>query len=218
MIELSSVCKSFKFKGRSIPVLHDVNLQVQKGEAFCIYGKSGSGKTTLLNIIGGMLAPTSGTVGINDTDISRLPLHFLSTFRRNHIGFIFQQFNLLERYTVLENVLFPLLPMGKPLEPERQRAEALLERLGIGHRVDFPVRYLSGGEQQRVAVARALICDPLIIIADEPFSNLDAENNNIILDIFKGLKEQRKTLVLSSTASCAGPETEIVDRSMVQGC
>lgn len=200
MIKLENISKSYQYRKTSIDVFKGINLKIGKGDAFCIYGDSGSGKSTLLHIVGGMLMPSTGTIKVNSTELTALPLHFLSSFRRDTIGFVFQQFNLLKKFTVIENVLFPLIPTGKNLNQEKERIFLLLKRLGISHRAEFPVNHLSGGEQQRVAVARALALDPPVIIADEPFSNLDPKNIEIIMEIFMELKSQGKTFMVSSTA------------------
>lgn len=198
MIELIDVTKKYKYRGQYVKILDNINLNINKGESICIQGISGKGKTTLLNIIGGMLVPTSGIVNVNGTNLVNLPQHFLSEYRRNNVGFIFQQFNLLYNFTVMENLLFPLLPSGKSLKAEKDKIFALLDRLHLGHRTNFPVNHLSGGEQQRVAIARALVNNPKIIIADEPFSNLDGMNTKLIIELFNSLKSKGKTFIISS--------------------
>jgi putative ABC transport system ATP-binding protein len=198
MIELINVTKNYKYRGQRVQILDNISLNISRGESICIKGISGKGKTTLLNIIGGMLVPTSGIVKVNGTNLTNLPQHFLSQYRRNNIGFIFQQFNLIYNFTVMENLLIPLLPTGKSLKVEKEKIFALLDGLHIGHRANFPVNYLSGGEQQRVAIARALVNDPKIIIADEPFSNLDGKNTKFTLELFNSLKVKGKTFIISS--------------------
>ncbi len=214
MISLRNICKRYHYRGRPIDVLTDINLNIDAGEALCIRAPSGKGKTTLLNIMGGMLTPTSGTVIVNDQDITNLPLHFRSSFRRDNIGFIFQQFNLLPRFTVMENLLFPLIPKGANLSNEALKIEAILERLKIGHRKHFTVNLLSGGEQQRVSVARALVNNPKVFIADEPFTNLDPHNKQFIIDIFSELKAGGKTFIFSSTSDKENMGKGLIDRDM----
>jgi len=216
MIELINVIKKYQYHGKTINVLSNVNLKINKGECVCLAMPSGAGKTTLLNIIGGMVASSSGSVRINSTDITRLPQHFLAAYRLKKIGFIFQQFNLLPHYTVMENLYFPLIPAGKQLHAERKRIETLLDRLKISHRADFHVNLLSGGEQQRAAVVRALINNPEIIIADEPFSNLDPENTAFILEIFKELKNEGKTFIISTTTTLMKQANGFIDREITR--
>ena len=214
MIELSNVSKNFMYRGAKVKVLNKICLRIEKGESVCLRGHSGTGKTTLLNIIGGMSAPSSGIVKVNGADLTRMPQHFLSAFRRNHIGFIFQQFNLLYNFTVMENLLFPLIPSGKRLTKEKQKILKLLDRLQISHRADFYINFLSGGEQQRVAIARAMVCDPAIIIADEPFSNLDEKNIRFTLEIFDELKRRGKTFVVSAVSLPSDLEKRFFDREI----
>jgi putative ABC transport system ATP-binding protein len=181
-----------------VHVLHDITLGVEEGEMVCLRGPSGSGKTTLLSIIGCVFPPTSGSATIAGKKISRLPDHFLCDYRRRMIGFVFQNFNLLPELSVLENVTLPLYPAG--ISPKRRRsiAEPLLERLGLTHRQDFPVGRISGGELQRVAICRALISDPPLILADEPTAHLDSTLASQFMEILRLLKTQGKTVVLTS--------------------
>lgn len=216
MIELIKVTKNYTYKRKIVNVLSNVNIRIKKGESVCIRGQSGTGKTTLLNIIGGMLAPTSGSVKVNSSNLTDIPQHFLSEFRRNKIGFIFQQFNLLYNFTVMENLVFPLVPSGKSLKNEKQKIITLLDRLQISHRAGFYVNHLSAGEQQRVAIARALVNDPEIIIADEPFSNLDEKNIEFILKIFSELKDREKTFVLASVSPPSDLEKGFIDRDIIK--
>jgi len=215
IIELIDIIKSYRYRGQTVNVLSDVNMQIEKGESVCIRGQSGTGKTTLLNIIGGMTAPSSGIVKVNGTNLTSLPQHFLSEYRRKNVGFIFQQFNLLYNFTVMENLLFPLIPSGKSLKNEKEKIINLLDRLQIAHREGFYVNYLSGGEQQRVAIARAMVNDPEIIIADEPFSNLDIKNTEFILEIFSELKKRGITFVISSVSLPSGLEKNFIDRDIL---
>ena len=215
MIELTNVSKRYRHRRRTVKVLNNVNLKIKMGECVCIRAPSGTGKTTLLNIIGGMLAPTTGTVKVNDATLTALPQHFLSEYRRKNVGFVFQQFNLLGNLTVMENLFLPLIPTAKTLKIEKEKIMKLLEKLQISHRYDFEANYLSGGEQQRVAVARALVNDPEIIIADEPFSNLDEGNTRFILGIFRELKARGKTFVISATSPRSDLEEGFIDRDIL---
>lgn len=217
MIELKDITKQYKTNGHIVEVLTGVNVTVAGGECVCLRGPSGTGKTTLLNIMGGMLSPTTGEVRVLQTSLTRLPQHLLSGFRRKHIGFVFQHYHLFEHLTVMENLLMPVIPTGAVLKTEKYRLQLLLERLQIGHRGAFPVHCLSGGEQQRVAVARALVNDPDIILADEPFSNLDEGNTRFITELFGELKQLGKTFVFTSTALPAFWETSLIDRDIRYG-
>lgn len=216
MIELIDVTKNYAHRGQTVNVLSKVNIEIQKGESVCIRGQSGSGKTTLLNIIGGMLTPTSGVVKINGKNLADLPQHFLSEYRRENVGFIFQQFNLLYHFTVMENLFFPLVPSGKSLKTEKKKIVNLLDRLKVSHRADFYVNQLSGGEQQRVAIARALINDPEIIVADEPFSNLDEKNTRFIFEVFSELKTAGKTFVASAVSLPSDLEKSFFSRDITK--
>ncbi len=214
MIQITRVGKQYYYGRQVVSVLQDVNVTVRTGECVCMRGPSGTGKTTLLNIMGGMLAPSTGTVQVDDWVLTDLPSHFLSAYRRTHVGFIFQHYHLLNHLTVLENLTLPLVPTGQSIRARLPDIQALLDRLQISHRIDFPVRMLSGGEQQRVAVARALVNTPRLILADEPFSNLDAENTDIVLSLFHELKSAGMTFVLTATASAAPWETGFIDRDI----
>jgi putative ABC transport system ATP-binding protein len=217
MIELKDITKQFKTNGHIVDVLTGVNVTVSGGECVCLRGPSGTGKTTLLNIMGGMLSPTTGEVRVLQASLTRLPQHLLSGFRRNHIGFVFQHYHLFEHLTVMENLMMPIIPTGAVLKTEEKRLQLLLERLQIEHRGSFPVHCLSGGEQQRVAVARALVNDPDIILADEPFSNLDEGNTRFITDLFGELKQFGKTFVFTSTAVPSVWEKGLIDRDIRYG-
>jgi putative ABC transport system ATP-binding protein len=164
----------------------------------CIQGPSGSGKTTLLSIIGCIFSPTSGSALIAGKRVSRLPDHFLTRYRRELIGFVFQNFNLLDHLTVVENITLPLLPLGFSPRRRQKKAELLLERFSISHRKNFPTKQLSGGELQRVAIARALVNDPPIIVADEPTAHLDTSLSRDIMNMLAGLKHDGRTVVFTS--------------------
>lgn len=185
-------------EANQVVALDDISLSIAGGEMVCLQGPSGSGKTTLLSILGCVLAPTSGRATIGGKRISRLPDHFLTSYRRQLVGFVFQHFNLLPERTVLDNVTLPLLPTGLPPKARRERALILLEQLAIDHRRDFPVRQLSGGEQQRTAIARALIFDPPLLVADEPTAHLDGRLSLEIMAILAALKAAGKTIIIAS--------------------
>lgn len=199
LIELSAVEKLYnRGEENEVKALHDINLVVDEGEMVCLCGPSGSGKTTILSIIGCVFPPTSGRASIAGKKISRLPDHFLCFYRRQTIGFIFQNFNLLPELTVIENITLPLYPIGLTPHERKRRAEPLLEQLGIAHRQKFPVGKISGGELQRVAICRALINDPPVILADEPTAHLDSKLAFQFMEIMEELKVQGKTIVLTS--------------------
>jgi putative ABC transport system ATP-binding protein len=198
MIKIKSLHKTFRNGHREVAALTDVGLNIRKGECVLIGGPSGSGKTTLLNIIGCLARPTQGEVFIDNKNVSCLPEHFLCEVRRARIGFVFQQFNLLGGYTAAENVGLPLAPLGLSESQRDRHARALLDTLGLADRADFAVNELSGGEQQRVAIARSLVNDPDIIIADEPISNVDSQNAAAIADIFTKLIQKGKTFLITT--------------------
>ncbi len=198
-LELDQVVKIYNGgEASEVVALRGVSMCAAKGEMLCLQGPSGSGKTTLLSIIGCILPPTSGRATIGGKKITRLPDHFLTTYRRQLIGFIFQNFNLLEEQSVLDNIILPLLPLGISPKIRARHGDALLEKFTMSHRRNFPVRQLSGGERQRVAIARALINDPPILIADEPTAHLDGKLSGEVMDILAGLKNEGRTLVVAS--------------------
>ncbi len=174
--------------------LRGVDMKVEKGEWVSVVGPSGSGKTTLLNIIGGLDSPSSGSILINGTDIKTLSEDAMAIFRREMIGFIFQQSHLIPYLTAVENVM--LAQYFHSLSDEKEAIEAL-KRVGLGHRLNHRPSQLSGGEQQRVCIARALINSPKLLLADEPTGNLDRENTKIILELLKRLySEEHFTIIL----------------------
>lgn len=193
MIRCEHVTKVFnKGKANEVVAVRDVSLEIDAGEVAVLRGPSGSGKTTLLSLIACVARPTSGRVFISGKEVSRLPEKFLTIFRREHVGIIFQQFNLIPELSVLENVTVPLIPTPTPPREGRKRAVDLLKKLGMEKRSSFKVRELSGGEQQRVAIARALINNPSIIVADEPTAHLDTKLAEEFLRIMRSLKERAR--------------------------
>ncbi|MBI5556303.1 MAG: ABC transporter ATP-binding protein [Deltaproteobacteria bacterium] len=209
-IELEEVRKIYN-QGRAneVTALLSVSLRIAAGSMVCLRGPSGSGKSTLLSIIGCVFPPSSGRAVIGGRQISRLPDHFLGRYRRELIGFIFQRFNILPQLTVLENITLPLLPLGIPPKERQQRAAPLLEKFGIGHRVNFPAGQISGGELQRVAIARALINDPPYLLADEPTAHLDSHLSMEFMDMVSTLKRAGKTVVLTSHDPLVSDHAEI---------
>ncbi len=174
----------------SLPILKGVDIAVEKGEIVSIVGASGAGKSTLLHIIGTLDKPDQGSISINGVDVQKLGSKKLSAFRNEHIGFVFQFHHLLPEFTALENVCIPAFIQGKGRAEAEAKGKELLELLGVSHRIDHKPAEMSGGEQQRVSVARALINDPSIILADEPSGNLDSENAAALHQLFFDLRNK----------------------------
>lgn len=204
MIRTENLTKIYRMGAVEVQALRDVNLEIQDGEFIAIAGPSGSGKSTLLNMIGCLDKPTSGAVFIDDIDTGKLSENKLAEIRREKIGFIFQQFNLIHTLNALENVALPMFFAGVGRETRLKRAEELLAKVGLEDRVSHKPSELSGGEQQRMAIARALSNDPEIIIGDEPTGNVDTEAGNVIMDILEGLnREGRMIIVVTHDAEIA---------------
>lgn len=199
LIETRGLTKRYPMGEGEIVALQDVSLTFREGEFSGIVGPSGSGKTTLLNIMGSLDTPTEGTARVLGQRVESLPHRAAAELRSRHIGFIFQTFCLLQFYTVFENVEFPLLLLGMPAK-ERQRAvmEAL-ERVGLADRAASKPHQLSGGQSQRVAISRAIVKDPKLVLADEPTANLDAENSHNIIQIMEQLNRDLGTTFIFST-------------------
>lgn len=186
MLNATNIYKSYG----KLPILKGVDLNVKRGEIVSIVGASGAGKSTLLHIIGSLTLPDKGSIVINGIEINQLSSKKLSDFRNKNIGFIFQFHHLLPEFTALENVCIPAFIAKVGKREAENKAEKLLDMLGLSHRINHKPTELSGGEQQRVAVARALINDPAIILADEPSGNLDSENANALNQLFIELREK----------------------------
>jgi putative ABC transport system ATP-binding protein len=195
LITLQKVSKIYGEDRFTIKALDKVDLEIEEGKVITIMGPSGSGKSTLLNLLGAMDKPTSGKVIVNGVDIGNLAERKLSKYRKEQIGFIFQSFYLLPNLDVIGNVLIPLIPY-KIRQEDKDRAQELLDLVGLGNRTGSKVRKLSGGESQRVAIARALINDPKVLLADEPTGNLDSETGKSIIDLLLKLTEKGKTIVI----------------------
>lgn len=199
MIELDCVSKVFNAgRENAYSAVREVSFSIESGRVTALRGPSGSGKTTLLGLIGGLTRPTSGRVRLDGRDISALPERFLTELRRATFGFVFQQFQLIRGLSVLENVMLPATPTGRPYAEVRARALQLLGDFELGGRAEAKAQWLSGGEAQRVAIARALINDPQVILADEPTAHLDSGLSRQILVILADLRAQGRTLILSS--------------------
>ncbi len=179
-----------------VPALRGIDLEIEQGEYTAIMGASGSGKSTLMNILGCLDQPTSGQYILGDQDISHLNDDQLSEIRSRRIGFIFQNFNLIQQLTVLQNLEVPMFYLGVSPQERRHRAMVLAEKVGLAERADHRPMQLSGGQQQRVCVARAMINDPLILLADEPTGALDSKTGGQILELFDELVKAGRTIVL----------------------
>lgn len=196
MIQILNAFKTFN-EGtlQAFKALHPVSFSVKKRETLILKGPSGSGKSTLLGLIAGLYAPSGGEIIVDGSQLSRLPEHFCAKFRREKIGFIFQQFNLIPTLNVLENILIPSLPNKINVQ---ETAKELLRAFELDTKTDTLVSLLSGGEQQRVALIRALIMDPEIILADEPTANLDANLATILIKSLEDLQEKGKTIIIAT--------------------
>jgi putative ABC transport system ATP-binding protein len=199
VIQLNGVSKVFhQGQPNEFRALHEVSLTLERGGVTVFKGPSGSGKTTLLTLIGALARPTSGRITLDGRLLSNLPERFLTEVRRHTFGFVFQQFNLIRGLTVLDNVLLPAYPLGRPYRELVHTAQALLERFGLGEKAASQVEWLSGGEAQRTALARALINNPMVILADEPTAHLDSARSCEVLALLDELAVQGRTVFISS--------------------
>lgn len=206
LVQIRNLSKTYTEGGKTLPVLDNVDVDIHEGEFFVMLGKSGSGKSTLLNLVSGIDKPDTDSAGkakgqilVGDVDITTLAETPLTIFRRDHIGIVFQFFNLIPTLTVLENITLPLELRGKARRQVEEQAQALLERVGLGNRgAAFPDK-LSGGEQQRVAIARALLHEPMLVLADEPTGNLDEDTGEHVLSLLLELtRDAGKTLIMAT--------------------
>lgn len=196
VIDIQGITKTYVNGKLSVPVLHGIDLQVNKGEFVSIMGPSGSGKSTFMNILGCLDRPTTGSYRLNGDEVATLSDDELAFVRNKQIGFVFQSFNLLTKLTALENVALPMIYAGMDKKSRNERAAALLSSVGLGNRMDHLPSELSGGQRQRVAIARALANNPAIIMADEPTGNLDSKSTIDVMNIFRGLYEEGRTIIL----------------------
>lgn len=199
VIEIKDLKKTYNENTVPVHAVRGIDLNIEEGEFSAIIGPSGSGKTTFLNMIGGLDVPSSGSVKIDNKDISGLSSKQLIDFRLNHIGFVFQAYNLIPVLTAAENVAFIMELKGVSKAERMQRAKELLEQVGIGDKFNRRPKELSGGEQQRVAVARALASKPKFILADEPTANLDSKSTGDLLDMMADLNQKLKITFLFAT-------------------
>ncbi len=196
VIDIQGLTKTYVNGKLSVPVLHGIDLQVNKGEFVSIMGPSGSGKSTFMNILGCLDRPTTGSYRLNGDEVATLSDDELAFVRNKQIGFVFQSFNLLTKLTALENVALPMIYAGMDKKSRNERAAALLSSVGLGDRMDHLPSELSGGQRQRVAIARALANNPAIIMADEPTGNLDSKSTIDVMNIFRGLYDEGRTIIL----------------------
>ena len=196
IVRATDVARVYPTGATVVSALDGVTLEVRRGEFLAVMGPSGSGKSTLLNILAGLERPTRGAVVVDGADLSAMDEVALATYRREKVGMIFQAFNLLPRYRVVENVALPLVFAGVPRERRLERARAVLDRLGMGPRAEHRPSQLSGGEMQRTAIARALVTDPALLLADEPTGNLDSANGEALLAVITELHTRGQTVVL----------------------
>jgi len=196
LLELEAVRKSFPLAGGAVEILHGIDLRIAEGEFVALMGPSGSGKTTCLEILGAISRPTSGRFRFDGVQIEGWDDDALADLRAQRMGFVFQTFNLMPRMSAVRNAALPLLYAGVRRDEREPRARVLLERVGLGHRLDYRPAQLSGGERQRVAIARALVNRPRVIFADEPTGNLDAATGQEILALFEELHREGRTIVV----------------------
>ncbi len=196
IIHLEHIQKSYYIGAEKVSVLRDIQLSVHQGEFISIMGPSGAGKSTLMNILGCLDRPTEGSYVLDGSEVSNLDDNQLAVIRNQKIGFVFQSFNLLPRLSALDNVILPMIYGNVDKSERKARAEKMLASVGLGDRIDYMPSEMSGGQRQRVAIARALINHPAIIMADEPTGNLDSKSTSEVMEIFTGLHESGKTIIL----------------------
>ena len=221
ILKLTDICKDYIQGKEPVRVLKNINLTVEKGEYLAIMGPSGSGKTTLMNLIGCLDVPTSGSYELDGKDIRDLSDDAMAEIRNKHIGFVFQHFHLMPKMDAVENVALPLLYAGVPLKERRARAEEALKAVGLEERMHFLPNQLSGGQCQRIAIARAMVGKPDILLADEPTGALDTKSGNQIMDIFRRLSDEGMTILMithePSIAACADKTYHILDGELQTG-
>ena len=196
LIDLKNIFKKYQMGTTTINALNGLECSIEKGEYVALMGPSGSGKSTLMNVIGCLDSPTSGIYLLNGQDVSGMTDDELANVRNVEIGFVFQSFNLLPRTSALENVALPLVYAGVAKKERLERAQAVLEKVGLGDRGDHKPNELSGGQRQRVAIARALINNPSIVLADEPTGNLDSKSSAEIMHLFQAIHDEGNTVVM----------------------
>lgn len=213
LLRALGVTKRYQLGKRAVDVLQEVNLEIGRGEFVALRGASGAGKSTLLHLLGGLDSVDAGQIWFGENDLSRLSPQELACYRNLKVGFIFQAYHLLPELDALENVCLPGRIARRDSEKTRRRGRELLERVGLGHRMDHKPYELSGGEQQRVAVARSLINEPELILADEPTGNLDSHTGSEIIELLCGLRDERQMTLIVAThdSSIAGRTPRVVE-------
>lgn len=196
LIRCQQISKSYTLGNVAVTALQTIDLTVNRGEYIAILGPSGSGKSTLMNILGCLDSPSAGQYYLDDKEVGQLSRNELATIRNYKIGFIFQSFNLLAHASALENVALPLVYRGINLFTRREKAKAILQRVGLAERLHHMPNELSGGQRQRVAIARALVTEPDLLLADEPTGNLDSKTGNEIIQLFEQLASEGKTIII----------------------
>ncbi|UWZ55299.1 ABC transporter ATP-binding protein [Dactylosporangium aurantiacum] len=202
------VTREYALDGVTVPALRGVSFTIDAGDYVAIIGPSGSGKSTLMHLLGGLDRPTTGSLRIGGRDVADLDPQALAKLRNETIGFVFQSFHLLARTSAVDNVALPLVYRGVRAGERRRRAAAMLERVGLAHRLDHRPNQLSGGEQQRVAIARALVTDPQVLLADEPTGNLDTRNGQAVLALLETLNQEQGVALVIVTH-----DNEVADRA-----
>ena len=215
VIELSGIKKIYQVGGQEVAALAGIDLNIEKGEFAALMGPSGSGKSTLRNILGCLDRPTVGSYKLDGQEVATLSDDELAVTRNRRIGFVFQNFNLLSRISAADNVALPLVYAGVGRREREEKAKKILDAVGLGDRAEHQPNELSGGQRQRVAIARALVNDPHIIMADEPTGNLDTKSTKEIMEIFEGLHQEGRTIILVThepdIAACASRQLLVRD-------
>ena len=196
LIEFDAVCKYYQMGDTTVKAADHITMKIEKGEFVAIVGQSGSGKSTCMNIIGCLDVPTAGTYRLNGRDVGKMSRNELASIRNEMLGFIFQQYNLLPKLNLLENVEVPLVYAGIPRAERHRRAREVLEQVGLGDKLKNKPNQLSGGQQQRVSIARALVRNPAIILADEPTGALDSASGAAVMELFRQLHESGSTIIM----------------------
>ena len=217
LIKIANLSKAYHRDGFEIPVLNNINLNVQKGEYIALMGPSGSGKSTLLNLIAGIDRPSKGSVVVDGVDITTISETALAKWRANHIGFVFQFYNLIPVLTAYENVQLPLLLTNLSKADRKKHVESALSIVGLSDRMYHYPKQLSGGQEQRVAIARAIVTDPLILVADEPTGDLDKHSAEEILTLLRRLNEEFEKTILMVTHDPHAADNAKITRHLEKG-
>jgi putative ABC transport system ATP-binding protein len=196
MLSLKDIKKTYKSMGEEVQALRGISLDIRQGESVAVMGPSGSGKSTLLSILGGLTPPTEGLLKIDDIDLYSLSSERRADFRREYLGFVFQQFQLIPYLTALENVMLPLTTTRYPNREKREKAADILKRIGLTGKMNRLPQQLSGGEQERVAIARAIVNEPPVVLADEPTGSLDTKTGDEIMELFQELNQEGLTILM----------------------